>query len=160
LSAGYCRGCTIVAADVIDEVNMVRWLREFRRRARRPRIWGLHNYRDKNPRRGQRYGGTRLLLRSVRGRVWLTETGGIVKFVLPSGKTLFPASERRANRAVRRMFRLARRYRSRIKRLYIYHWRQPAWGTGFDAGVIRAAGGVRPAYRTVRRALRGPHFGP
>jgi hypothetical protein len=156
----HCRRCKIVAADVIDEVNMVRWLRVFRRHARRPPIWGLHNYRDTNPRPGQRYGGTRRLLRAVRGKVWLTETGGIVKFVLPGGKTLFRRSERRAGRAVRRMFRLARRYRGRIKRLYVYHWRQPAGANRFDAGVIRADGRARPAYRTVRRALHGRHFSP
>jgi hypothetical protein len=156
----YCRRCTIVAADVIDEVNMVRWIRAFRSRARSPRIWGLHNYRDTNPRRGQRYGGTRLFLRTVRGRVWLTETGGIVRFVLPGGKTLFPYSESRANRAVRRMFRLASRYRRRIKRLYVYHWRQPEGSGRFDAGLTRVGGRPRPSYRTVQRALRGPRFGP
>ena len=155
----YCRNCTIVAADVIDEVNMVRWLRKFRRYARSPRIWGLHNYRDTNRRRGQRYGGTRLLLRTVRGKVWLTETGGIVKFTLPTGRTLFRHSERRANQAVRRMLRLARRH-GRIKRLYVYHWRQPAGRHRFDAGVVRANGKPRPAYRTIRRALRGRHFRP
>ena len=76
-----CAGCRVVAADVIDETNMERWLKVFRRTAKRPRIWGLHNYRDSNPRRGQRYGGTKLLLKNVRGKVWLTETGGIVRFV-------------------------------------------------------------------------------
>jgi hypothetical protein len=156
----YCRRCTVVAADVIDERNMVRWLRAFKRRAKRPRIWGLHNYRDTNRRRGQRYGGTRRLLRTVRGKVWLTETGGIVKFVLPDGRTLFPRSERRANSSVRRMLRLAKRYRRRVKRLYVYHWRQPAGRNRFDAGVVRASGEPRPAYRTLRRALRGRWFAP
>ena len=156
----YCRGCTVVAADVIDERNMVRWLRAFKRRAHRPRIWGLHNYRDTNRRRGQRHGGTRRLLRTVRGKVWLTETGGIVKFVLPDRRTLFPRNERRANTAVRRMLRLAKRYRRRVKRLYVYHWRQPTGRNRFDAGVVRANGEPRPAYRTLRRALRGRWFSP
>ena len=155
----YCRDCTIVAADVIDEANMESWLREFRRTAKRPRLWGLHNYRDTNPRRGQRLGGTRRLLRAVRGPVWLTETGGIVRFVLPSGGTLFPRSESRANRATKRMFELAKTYRGRIKRLYIYHWQQSR-GNRFDAGLIRANGTPRPAYRTVRERLRTRTFNP
>jgi hypothetical protein len=156
----YCRGCKIIAADVIDEANMERWLRVFKRTAKKPRIWGLHNYRDTNPRRGQRYGGTARLLRAVKGQVWLTETGGIVKFVLPNGKTLFPKSEARANRATKRMFALARRYRGRIKRLYIYHWQQSGSENRFDAGLVRSSGRARPAYRTVRRMLRTRIFNP
>jgi hypothetical protein len=156
----YCRGCKIVAADVIDEVNMERWLKVFKRTAKKPRIWGLHNYRDTNKRRGQRLGGTKRLLKAVRGQVWLTETGGIVKFVLPNGHTLFPYSESRANRATKRMFELAKRYRGRIKRLYIYHWKQSATANRFDAGLLRRNGKARPAYTTVRRQLGTRLFNP
>jgi hypothetical protein len=155
----YCRGCTVVAADVIDERNMESWLRIFRRKARRPRIWGLHNYRDTNPRRGQRYGGTRRLLRAVRGQVWLTETGGLVTFRLPDGRTLFRTSTRRQNVAIQRMFRLAARNRRRIKRLYIYNWKQPQSGR-FDAGLVDRRGRPRPAYHTVKRHLRTSTFNP
>jgi hypothetical protein len=156
----YCRGCKIVAADVIDERNMERWLATFRRYARRPRIWGLHNYRDTNPRRGQQYGGTRRLLRAVRGQVWLTETGGLARFVLPGGGTLFPYSLSRQNRAVKRMFSLAKRYRSRIKRLYIYNWFGQPRSQRFDAGLVNPNGTPRPAYNTVRRTLRTSTFKP
>ena len=156
----YCRGCKIIAADVIDERNMESWLRAFKRTAKRPRLWGLHNYRDTNKRRGQQLGGTKRLLKAVRGPVWLTETGGIVKFVLPSGATLFPYSEMRADRATLRMFELARRYRGRIKRLYIYHWKQSGTDNRFDAGLVRRTGAARPAYRTVRRQLRTRVFNP
>jgi len=155
-----CRRCTIVAADVIDETNMERWLRTFKRFAKKPRIWGLHNYRDTNPRPGQRFGGTARLLRAVKGQVWLTETGGIVKFVLPSGGTLFPFSESRANKATKRMFKLAKRYRKRIKRLYIYNWKQPSGDNRFDAGLVRADGSARPAYATVRAQLATRIFNP
>jgi hypothetical protein len=156
----YCRGCQIVAADVIDETNMERWLRTFRRFARRPLLWGLHNYRDTNRRRGQRLGGTARLLRAVRGQVWLTETGGLVRFVLPSGSTLFPYSLSRANRAVKRMFSLAKRYRRRIKRLYIYNWFGQPPTNRFDAGLVDPDGTARPAYNTVRRTLRTRLFNP
>jgi hypothetical protein len=156
-----CRGCRIVAADVIDDPNMVRWITRFRTVARGPRLWGLHNYRDSNPRRGQRYGGTRLLVRTVPGKIWLTETGGIVKFVLPNGHTLFPYSERRANVALSRVMRLARAYRKRIERLYVYHWRQDEYGLNrFDAGLIGQNGKPRPSYYTLARWLRTPWFRP
>jgi Glycosyl hydrolase catalytic core len=155
-----CRGCKIIAADVIDEVNMERWLRVFKKTAKKPRIWGLHNYRDTNKRKGQRLGGTKRLLKAVKGDVWLTETGGIVKFVLPNGHTLFPQSERRANSATKRMFALAKRYRNRIKRLYIYHWKQSASDNRFDAGLVRRDGSARPALSTVRSQLRTRIFNP
>ena len=155
-----CRGCKIIAADVIDESNMESWLKVFKRHARGERLWGLHNYRDTNRRRGQKFGGTARLLKVVRGEVWLTETGGIVKFVLPDRRTLFPNSTRRANTAVKRMFSLAKRYRGRIKRLYIYHWKQPAGSNRFDAGLVDNKGKPRPAYGTVKRNLAGPIFNP
>src|SRR4029450_77107 len=91
-----CRGCRVVAADVIDDANMVRWVSKVRVVGRGGRPSGPHNYRDSNPRRGQRYGGTKLLLKTVPGKVWLTETGGIVRFLLPDRRPPFPASERRA----------------------------------------------------------------
>ena len=156
----YCKRCKIVAADVIDEVNMERWLKAFRKTAKKPRIWGLHNYRDTNKRKGQRLGGTKRLLKAVKGDIWLTETGGIVRFVLPNGHTLFPYSESRANRATKRMFELAKRYRGRIKRLYIYHWQQSASDNRFDAGLLRSDGTARPAYFTVRNRLATRLFNP
>ena len=80
------------------------------------------------------------MLQAVPGKVWLTETGGIVKFVLPDGRTLFPYSERRANVAISRLFRLAKQYRSRIGRMYVYNWRQDAFDNRFDAGLLKANG--------------------
>jgi hypothetical protein len=155
-----CRGCRIVAADVIDDANMVRWVSRFRAVARGAHLWGLHNYRDSNPRRGQRYGGTKLLLKIVPGKVWLTETGGIVRFVLPDGRTLFPYSERRANVALGRVLRLARQYRNRIQRLYVYHWRQDSFDNRFDAGLLNRHGEPRPSYLTLKRWLNTPWFTP
>ncbi len=155
-----CRGCRVVAADVIDDTNMVRWLGRFRSVAPGARLWGLHNYRDGNPRRGQRYGGTRVLMKTVPGKVWLTETGGIVRFVLPDGRTLFPYSEERANVAIGRVLRLAKEYRSRIERLYVYHWRQDSFGNRFDAGLLDKNGDPRPSYLTLKRWLSTPWFTP
>jgi hypothetical protein len=155
-----CRACRVVAADVIDDANMVRWLGRFKAVARGARLWGLHNYRDGNPRRGQRYGGTKLLLKTVRGQVWLTETGGIVRFVLPDGRTLFPYSEKRANVAISRVLRLAKEYRRRIGRLYVYHWRADQFDNRFDAGLLGKDGTPRASYYTLKRWLTTPWFRP
>jgi hypothetical protein len=156
----YCRGCVIVAADVIDEVNMVDWLTEFKKTAIKPRLWGLHNYRDTNKRKGQRLGGTKLLLKTVKGKVWLTETGGIVRFVLPNGRTLFKQDTRRAARALKRMFSLAKASPGRIKRLYIYNWWGSARTNRFDAGLVNPDGSPRPGYRLVQGTLGNGTFRP
>jgi hypothetical protein len=92
--------------------------------------------------------------------VWITETGGLVKFVLPDGRTLFPRSTSRAAKALRRTFSLAKRYRSRVKRLYIYNWTGAGRRDRFDAGLVDAKGKPRAGYRVVKRALRQPLFKP
>jgi hypothetical protein len=139
------RRCTLVALDVLDQPGMTRYVRAFKRHARgRPRLWGLHNYGDTNR---YRRSGTRAMLRTVRGSIWLTETGGIVKFA-----NVFRYSERRAARATSYMFRLARSYR-RIKRLYIYSWWGERRGARFDAGLVDPDGSPRRAYRVVKRQI-------
>jgi hypothetical protein len=142
----------VLAADVLDTSNMRRYLRAFLRRAPgRPRLWGLHNYQDVN--RGTS-ADTRLMLETVPGKVWLTETGGVVKF-----GAAFPYSEARAARRTRWMFRLANRYdtrrrrmRSSITRLFVYKWL--GGGGRLDAGLVNEDGTPRRAYFVVRRFLR------
>lgn len=151
-----CKGCKIVAADVIDESNMVRWVKKFKKYAKKPKVWGLHNYRDTNPRKKKgktTAGGTRKLLKVTRGQVWMTETGGLVYFKV-GRSTLFHRSESRANKAIKRMFNLAKHYRKRIRRLYIYQFVQPAKSNRFDAGLVRSNFAARPGYKTVQRALK------
>jgi hypothetical protein len=141
-----CRGCTIVAADVLDQAGLQKYLRTFKRFANgSPRLWGLHNYSDTNRFRSR---GTKALLRTVRGNIWLTETGGIVKFA-----DVFPYSERRAARATKFMFKLARSS-SRIKRLYIYSWLGEQRGARFDAGLVNPDGSARAAFQVVRSAIK------
>jgi Glycosyl hydrolase catalytic core len=142
----------VLAADVLDTSNMRRYLRAFLRRAPgRPRLWGLHNYQDVNRRTS---GDTQLMLETVPGKVWLTETGGIVKF-----GPEFPYSESRAARRTRWMFQLANRYdtkrrrmRSTITRLFVYKWL--GGGGRLDAGLVNEDGTPRRAYFVVRSHLR------
>jgi hypothetical protein len=141
-----CRGCTIVAADVLDQAGLEKYLRTFKHYAHgSPRLWGLHNYSDTNRFRSR---GTKALLRTVRGSIWLTETGGIVRFA-----DALPYSQQRAARATKYMFRLARSSR-RIKRLYIYSWLGEQRGARFDAGLVNPDGSARPAYDVVKRQIR------
>ena len=146
----------VMAADVLDTANLRRYLRAFLRRAPgRPRLWGLHNYQDVNRRTSA---DTRAMLRIVPGRVWMTETGGIVKF----GETRqFRYSESRAARRTRWMFRLAGRYdarrrglRSRVTRLYVYRWYGEPPGAHFDAGLVDPDGTPRRAYSVFAKHAR------
>src|SRR5947209_2615988 len=147
-----CHGCEIVAADVLDQPGFVKWLRRFRHYAHgRPSIWGLHNYEDTNHHISR---DTRSMLRTVPGQVWLTETGGIVKF----GHWKY--SPRRAAGATSYMFRLAG-LSPRITRLYIYQWSGARRRARFDAGLTGPTGHPRPAYFVVQRHLvHGSRFPP
>jgi hypothetical protein len=140
-----CRGCTIIALDVLDQPDMVRYVRAFRHWAKgSPRLWGLHNYRQVNRRLST---GTRKLLRNVRGKIWLTETGGIVNF----GHTL-RYNVRRAARVTKYLFKVTTN--RRIHRTYIYSFWGEKRGARFDAGLVGPTGKPRPAYFVVRRYLR------
>jgi hypothetical protein len=145
-----------MAADVLDTSNMRRYLRAFLRRTPgRPRLWGLHNYQDVNRRTSA---DTRAMLRIVRGAVWLTETGGIVKF---GDSPQFAYSLQRAANRTRWMFHLANRYdtrrrgmRSKITRLFVYEWFGRARGARLDAGLVNPDGSPRPAFSVFRRYAR------
>jgi plastocyanin len=139
-----CHGCTIVAADLLDASNIRRYVAAFLARAKgKPRLWGLHNYTDTNRFRSR---GTNALLQTVRGTVWLTETGGVVRFVTQKGVVALPKSETRAKKAMAYMFKLAETNAKRIKRIYVYQWKVNNPFDRFDAGVVRPDGKPRPSY--------------
>jgi hypothetical protein len=152
---GLCRGCTIVALDVLDQAGVERYVARFYAALGRKRslakVVGIHNYSDTNRFRDR---GTRAILRAVRranprARFWLTETGGIVGF----GRS-FPCSPRRAAKATDFLFTLSRRFRRDLERVYAYNWSGTDCSTRFDAGLVDASGEPRPAYHRVRRHLR------
>lgn len=143
-----CAGCTVLAGDVLQRRGVERYLAAYRRHLDgTPALWGLHNYADVN-RFGD--GGLRELLAAVPGDVWITETGGLVRF----GRD-FPRDEARAARAVAFALRLAREY-ERVKRVYIYNWTAAAPDGRFDSGLVGLDGRPRPAYERLREALREP----
>ena len=116
-------------------------------------IFGLHNYQDVEQ---ENVDGTRWLLATVPGQVWLTETGGILTF-LPS----FPRNAYRHDLA-EYVFQLANRFkRGRGRRSVIAtSWTQytgaPA-GARFDAGLTNPSGSKRKAYTTFKKyAARQP----
>jgi hypothetical protein len=146
------RKCNIVALDILDQNNVrqaVSYTKAFRRLAKpTPKIWGVHNYSDTNRFSNKR---TKALLSATRsGQVWLTETGGIVKF----GRS-FPESTSRAAKALGCMFTIAKSS-SRIKRLYVYNFTAAQPESEFDSGLINTDNSKRPGWTVVakRKARR------
>ena len=147
-----CPECTISAPSVLDAPNMTSWILRFKRAARYPvRIWSIHNHIDANRHRTT---GTRELLRITRGKIWFSETGGIVNRYV-DGRRVSRYNQKNAVRAIRNIFRLAKLNRKRITRIYVYQWmppkeRRPRW----DSALIGRRGETRPSLRTLQAQLR------
>ncbi len=157
-----CKGCTVVGLDVLDEAQIfktLRYISDFKREISRletvmPRIWGLHNYSDINRLEGWR---TRDLVKALGGQVWLTETGGLVKF-----EPFFPnkhgAGLTRAAKVLKFMFALAGSV-AQVKRLYVYDWSGGTSSTRFDAGLTNSHEQPRAGYIVVCRQLHAASCG-
>jgi hypothetical protein len=151
-----CPGCTVIGLDVLDAANIrptLNYIATFKREIGRletvmPSVWGLHNYADLNNHGGWR---TPLLARALGGDVWLTETGGIVKFA-HAFSNVHGAGLLRAAAVLERMFNLAAAV-PQIKRLYIYDWTGGTASTRFDAGLTNAREQPRAGYNVVCRRL-------
>ena len=143
-----CRRCNVAAGDVLDWWNMRRWLLKYKRHLRgRPRLWSMHNYLDVNAFRPWRRSGTRRMLQLTRGRLWISETAGIVYYVR-EGRL----GERHAAAATRRMLSLPKHSR-RIKRVYAYQWQAECRPEIWDSAWFRPDGAARPAYRAIVAAI-------
>jgi hypothetical protein len=151
-----CRGCHVVALDVLDTRGVTSYIDRFYgaltpSQRRQASIVGIHNYSDVNRRTTK---GTRTIMSAVRTHVgaphfWLTETGGIVEL-----GSSFRCSERRAANRTTYLFKLLRAYRHEIDRAYIYNWKGTDCRTRMDTGMVNADGTPRPAYTALRRGLR------
>jgi hypothetical protein len=147
-----CPECTITAPSMLDAPNMTPWIKAFKRKTRYPvRIWAIHNHIDANR---HRTSGTRELLRITKGKLWFTETGGIVNRWV-DGRKITRYNQKNAVRAIRNVFKLARINRKRITRIYMYSWiapseRRPRW----DSALVGPKGQTRPSLRTFQAQLR------
>jgi hypothetical protein len=149
----YCPGCTVLGADLEDltkgpGVPMVTYIKQLLKAYRKahvptPRTWGLHNYVDVNYHTST---GTTAALKALPGQLWLTETGGIAKFVLSSGVTRLKYDESRQANATRWLMALALS-NPRIARVYIYDMLYNGSPTQrFDSSLLGASGAPRKAY--------------
>jgi hypothetical protein len=138
----------VVAVDILAEQGFEQWAQEFRRYAKSPRIWGLHNYFDVNHGRDIAIAQLRSVIGSG-AQIWLTETAGLVRFA-----HRYPYDERRAAAATRWALRIAAR--DRVARVYLYSWSGSPLGSRWDSGLIAAGGRPRPALNVVQAYLHRP----
>ena len=144
-----CRRCTIVPLTyVLSETTasarwLERWLRAY---GHTPRIWALHTYGDANHFTFALL--AHFLALHPRGRVWITETGGLATFSDRLGYDLA-----RQRRATKWAFAEALRFSRRVDRMYYWGWSgspRPR-RAGWDSGLVDVHGQSRPA---LREALR------
>ena len=170
----FCKGCTIVGLDILDQkgknrrssINYDNYIRSWFRAAgsagrSTKLIIGIHNYSEVNRYRTTTTGA---IIREVkrfnrRAKFWYTETGGVASFgrsfpCNPSSASSIAAAELRQAKAINHMFRLAKKYRRDVKRLYSYNWTGTNCTNRFDAGLVRLDGSDRPAARSFRARLR------
>jgi hypothetical protein len=148
-----CRGCRIVALDVLDQYGVQLYIDRFYRAlgpidTQRARIVGLHNYIDVNRRRSERF--TRRIIRTTRRHnrrsvFWITETGGLV------ARPNLSCSPSRGGKRLRAALRLAVRLRRiGVTRAYPYHWTGVGCEARFDSGLTEPGGKPRPGYYVLR----------
>jgi hypothetical protein len=157
-----CPTCTILGGELLDrsavsntpkdaKVSIDVWVKGFLKATggRQPKVWGLHNYTDANLFRTD---VTQAMLAAVKGRIWFTETGGIVArhnhspFKLPQGLG-------HATNATKFILTKLDRLSSRIQRVYLYQWDGAA--TSWDSAFINAQGATRPSLVYLRQFLTG-----
>jgi hypothetical protein len=81
----------------------------------------------------------------------VTETGGIYSFKTQTGRVVFKASASRQAKATTNAYKVAKKFGSRIKRLYYYQWRKNNSDDFFDAGIVSFEGQLRPAYNSLKK---------
>ena len=156
-----CPSCKIAAATLLDYPNLVTWSKAFVKAAgHQPKYWAMHNYVSAN-----RFDATRTvqLLRAVKGQIWLTEVGGLVKRTTPNrkGKAKLKEGVAHAAKVTDYIFRRLARTSPRISRVYLYHWNSGGPGASWDSGLIDHRGNARPAFTVLERMVgAAPTGGP
>jgi hypothetical protein len=145
-----CRGCTVLAAELLDQPGMVAWVRQFDHYAHvDPGYWGLHDYIGVN--RFQT-ASTKQLLRATHGQIWLTEVAGLVSRRNRS-KVHFKQSAAHAADVIAFIFGKLVHLSPRISRVYLYEWDPVSTLDSWDSALIGLNGQPRPAFAVLQRIL-------
>jgi Glycosyl hydrolase catalytic core len=154
-----CPSCKIAGATLLDQPNLVSWAKQFVKAAgEQPKYWALHNYVSAN-----RFDEARTvqLLRAVKGQIWLTEVGGLVKRRTPNrkGKAKLKEGVSHAAKVTNYIFNDLARVSPRLSRIYLYHWDSEGPVSSWDSGLIDHKGKARPAFTALQKFLKGKRTG-
>lgn len=145
-----CHRCRILAGELLDFPNMAHWVELFEKRlGHKPMLWGVHDYRDANRRQTR---STRALLKATKAKIWITETGGLVRHG-DKPSHFFHESVPHAAKVTRFIFHRILRLSHRIKRVYLYNWSVPTHHEIWDSAFI-GPHGPRPSYRILKRQVK------
>ncbi len=150
-----CSSCTILAAEFLDvstveAVPMTKWAARFVKfLGYQPGYWGLNNYEDANHLAST---STRTLLRAVKGKIWLAETGGIVRRPAHPHPG-FPQNATHAAKVDAYILNTLGSLSPRIQRIYLYEWDAKTPHDSWDTALISYTGAPRPGYDVVAKTL-------
>lgn len=146
-----CPGCQILPGSLLDNPNLVPWTQQLRKEIKKlrqpdPQLWGLHNYSDVNRLRDT---STQKLLRTVKGKIWLTETGGVVRATSPTASR-YPQGSAFAGKVTAYILGTLTKQNPRLARTYLYEWKAPEGDVSWDSGLVSPQDTTRPAYDIVK----------
>jgi hypothetical protein len=146
-----CPGCRILPGSLLDNPNLVPWTLTLQAEIKKlrqpePKIWGLHNYSDVNRLRDT---STQKLLAAVKGKIWLTETGGVVAATSPTASR-YPQGAAYAGKVTAYILGTLVKQNPRIERTYLYEWKAPQGPVSWDSGLVSPTDVKRPAYDIVK----------
>jgi hypothetical protein len=148
-----CPSCTVLPGELVDRTNAVKWTQDFVKAAKRqPAIWALHAYIDANNFSSKQ---TKAFLKAVGGKIWLTETGGVVRRTPRANSAKFKGSGVAHQEKVTDYLLKTIASDKRIERLYIYSW-SSVGDLNWDSGLTGPAGEARPALNILRKYLGLP----
>ena len=143
-----CKGCTVVAGDLyLDAKHLGAWIKSYGKGLRyRPAAWALHPYDDVQ---GHTSAQIQVMMKLVKGPIWLTEISGVVRRGHWHGHTLTQSLTKQATDE-QYLFSLTKKF-PRIARIYHYQW-QGDPNVPWDSGLLNPDGTPRPAYYVLAKA--------
>lgn len=147
-------GCVAVAGNILDAPALPNYFVPYRAALKRsPAVWGIHSYYDTTYYSDE---GLQYLKSKVAPPIWITETGGLMRFAPTGGGGLYREPQEAAT-SLEWLFTMVE-LTPRVQRVYLYDlWEQPS--NQFDSSLLWADGTHRPAYVAVADYL-GPRRTP
>ena len=148
-----CPTCNVLPASLLDNPNLVPWTLQLRKailklRHARAAHLGPAQLLRRQPAKDT---STRALLAAVKGKVWITESGGVVYATSPTASK-FPQGAAYAGKVAKFILGPLIRANPRIERVYFYNWKPRRHVASWDSGLVSAFGQPRPAYQVIKSA--------